>query len=148
MKKMLAVLLAVSIVLTLSITAFAAGETSVADPTQISPDADGKYSADTSFNLTVDKDATNPDLNSQINVSIPLSVAMYGYGADGSAAEPTEYRIENKGKIAVKVTNITSAGQNGWTLKAPTSIGSPTLTAGKLNIADYKPGDNNLTAKQ
>ena len=148
MKKMLAVLLAVSIVLTLSITAFAAGETSVADPTQISPDADGKYSADTSFNLTVDKDATNPNLNSQINVSSPLSVAMYGYGADGSAAEPTEYRIENKGKIAVKVTNITSAGQNGWTLKAPTSIGSPTLTAGKLNIADYKPGDNNLTAKQ
>lgn len=147
MKKMLAFLLAVSIVLTLSISDFAIGETSMADPTQISANAEGKYSADTEFSLTVDKDAINPDLNSQINVSVPLSVAMYGYGADGSAAEPDQYRIENKGKIAVKVTNINAAGQNGWTLDGPTSIGNPTLTSGKLNMADYKPGENNLAKK-
>ena len=146
MKKMLAVLLAVSIVLTLGVTAFAAfDDTSVAEPSKINP-TDGKYSADTEFSLKIDKDTTNPELNSQINVSIPLTVAMYGYGADGSAAEPTTYRIVNNGEIDIKVASIETKTAQGWTMDAGSSIAGLTL-GGDGKMSAYNPANNNLTEK-
>ena len=148
MKKMLAALLAVSIVLTLGVTAFAAfDDTSVADPTKINP-TDGKYSADTEFSLKIDKDTSNPELTEQISVAVPLTVAMYGYGADRTAAEPTTYRIENSGKTAVKVASIETTAASGWSVQEASAIGSVTLTGGKVNLNSYKPTNNTLTGKQ
>lgn len=152
MKKLLAVLLAVTIVMSMGVVAFAAehsegdshGNTSGANVDQTKSNAFEKsrgYAADSKLYLRIDKDAVSD--KTQINATVPLWVCMYAYGGDGVVVTPITnvYKI-TKGNMSgqIKVTNVEVAPQNEWSI-----VAKPT---GLVTDPTYDATTNTLAAKQ
>lgn len=150
MKKLLAVLLAITVVMSMGIVAFAEdhdtevhGDTSGAHVDGTGTNAFDKnkgYEADSKLYLRIDKDAISDQ--TQINATVPLWVCMYAYGGDGVVVTPIQnvYKIM-KGSMTgqIKVTNVEVAPQNGWSI-----VEKPT----NMKTSPYDATTNTLTANQ
>lgn len=83
----------------------------------------------------------HPEIQFQLEATVPLIVCMYGYRADGEVVEPTNYGITNYSAGAIKITNI-NVGKDGWRIVPE----SEDLKAGEMymnmNGIDLRVGDN------
>ena len=104
MKKLLAVLLAITIVMAMGVVAFAAhdgdthgidSEAAVGEQKELATSGGSQFGK-TDFYLNIDKNAVSGD--TQISATIPLWVCMYAYGGDGMVVTPADaYKILNTG---------------------------------------------------
>lgn len=149
MKKLLAVLLAVTIVMSMGVVAFAADHSTedthgtkdaaaVGDPAALTSSGDSQAGR-TEFYLNIDKNAVSPD--TQISATIPLWVCMYAYGGDGKVVTPASdaYQIVNTGsKANIKVYAIQAFAQNGWSFQS--------FDSSVFNAGAYVRENNTLSA--
>ena len=157
MKKLLAVLLAITVVMSMGVVAFAAGTkgphaedsthgtadtagVASAGENKFTDKGEGAYGADSKFYLNIDGNAISGDTS--ISVEVPLWVCMYAYGGDGKVVTPgaNNYMIANRSSVAIQVTKMDVAPAAGW------SFGE---FKDEVVATGYKPSSNNLTvAKQ
>ena len=123
MKKLLAVLLAITIVMSMGVVAFAAhdggthgidSEAAVGEQKELATSGGSQFGK-TDFYLNIDKNAVSGD--TQISATIPLWVCMYAYGGDGMVVTPADaYKILNTGTDTdIKVYAMRALPQEGWT---------------------------------
>ena len=115
MKKLLAAVLAMAMILSLGVTAFAAAQNYDADgavvDTQTNDVAEDGGTADTQFKV-IDKSATIPTY--QMSVTVPMTVT-FAVAQDGTTSVPSKYKLINYSFKDISVSNVKAVNGN-WTL--------------------------------
>lgn len=115
MKKVLATVLAMAMILSLGVTAFAASQNYDADGTVVSAEtndvAEDGGTADTQFKV-IDKSATIPTY--QMSVTVPMTVT-FAVAQDGTTSVPSKYKLINYSFKDITVSSI-KAVDGDWTL--------------------------------
>lgn len=146
MKKLLAVLLAITIVMSMGVVAFAAhdggthgtdSEAAVGEQKELATSGGSQFGK-TDFYLNIHKNAVSGD--TQISATIPLWVCMYAYGGDGMVVTPADaYKILNTGTDTdIKVYAMRALPQEGWTFN--------TFDSSVYSGGGYVRANNTLTA--
>lgn len=149
MKKLLAVLLAVTVVMSMGVVAFAAdhsqgdehgnsSEATVGDQAALATSGGSQFGK-TEFYLNIDQYATSED--TQVSATVPLWVCMYAYGGDGKVVTPNNetYKIINSGtKTDIKVYAMRALPQDSWSFQ--------TFNDSVFNAGVYVRENNTLTA--
>lgn len=119
MKKVLATVLAMAMILSLGVTAFAASQNYDADGTAVDTKtndvADDGGTADTQFKV-IDKSATIPTY--QMSVTVPMTVT-FAVAQDGTTSVPSKYKLINYSFKDITVSSV-KATNGDWTLATET----------------------------
>lgn len=128
MKKLLAVLLAITVVMSMGVVAFAdhtgtdhgtAADAAVGTASGLTSSGGSVHFGKTEFYLNIEKNAVSDETT--ISATVPLWVCMYAYGGDGKVVTPADsmYKIINTGTDTdIKVYAMRATSQDSWSFAA------------------------------